>query len=76
MANALAGLMYWPLIIAWGSRRWFGCTRMRSALKRERRSGNIFTGTPDAVQFKVPRVVNPAWMTQNIFEEDGFAGVA
>jgi hypothetical protein len=48
---------------------------MRLALKCDGLDRNIFTGTPDAVQFKVSRLPSPR-VTQNIFEEDRFAGVA
>ncbi len=43
--------------------------------EREERDRNIFTGTLDAVQFKVSLVAHPARVTQNIFKEDCFAGV-
>jgi hypothetical protein len=56
------------------SRQSCGSTRTPSALKCEALDGNIFTGTPEAVQFKVFGLLSRA-VTQNLFEEDCFAGV-
>ena len=52
-ASVPAGLMKWQLTTARGSRRWYGCTRMHTALKYEEPVRKIFTRTPDGVQFKV-----------------------